>query len=290
MPDIYVFSKSVYGIKLEDQYWGLYLVAVLIGFAVVWKKYGAGRILPLYGVFSFFPFFASPLFYLTAPLFRETYKYEELSHAWLYPVLLPLIFAMIPDLVMKCSGEDKKKNLRVLAGIVIVFFIALCWAGDPMILGLPEEKTEDVFFASDEKKAYDMILEDAQLSGIEQPVIWADAAFMAKSRIYDIRILPLYGKDITEHPEKYSPELVSLKETFDLFEEKADHVKGKEDQIGAVANALNLYEGIWCDYVVIDDPALMGADVDSDSIFEQLGYVTVGDSGGSLIYRRTGDL
>ncbi len=290
MPDIYVFSKAVYNIRLEDQYWGLYLVSILICCALVRKDRRVSYLMPVYGVLSFFPFFASPLFRLLAGFFAESYKYEELSHIWLYPVFIPLALSaavsMTAGAASEGTGGGKGSRRAGTAGVIMAIVIAVCWAGDPVIFDMGAQGTCEGFFSESQKAAYELILSDSESRGIAEPVIWGDAALMAKSRIYDTRLLPLYGKDITEHPEKYSDELTSLKETYDMFEAKADHINGKEDQIAALANAFNVFEGVWCDYVVIADPVQQGADVDADAIFAQLGYEVTGSAGGLLVYRR----
>ncbi|MBR4759705.1 MAG: hypothetical protein IK078_06120 [Lachnospiraceae bacterium] len=326
------FAKAIYGLKLDDQYWGLYLVSILILFycAFRWKSVGgdgqtarmmneknvgvtddrkvSSRLLFItatYCILSFFPFFLGKLYDLTAGIFPESYRYEELSHIWLYPLILPLALGIavsfaskVEDVQLsvkpdgKTDGKEKSLYDRLLPAFLIgILILVFCWAGNPLTIFRDAKETVKengygAFFTKEESGAFDLILSDADVIGAGDITIWGSREMMAKSRTYDARLMPVYGKDIVIHPEKYSQEIETFAANYDLYEAKADHVGSKADAIGVIANTPNLYEGVACDYVVIYDPASQGADVDADGIFSETGYRKVGQSGRYLIYSR----
>ncbi len=336
MPDRMEFAKAIYGLKLDDQYWGLYLVSILALFfcAFRWSEVVGGTgsanrsqqmmtgkktdaagdpkvsnsllfFTAAYCVAVFFPFFLGWLYDLTAGIFPDSYRYEELSHIWLYPLILPLalgttvVLACNPSAAAKPISEGEKKDGKgknlynrflpvFLAGVLL---LAFCWAGNPMsiVRDVKDAVTGNgsgLFFTKEEAGVFDLILSDTNTSGYSDATIWGSREMMAKSRSYDARLMPVYGKDIVIHPEKYSEEIETFAANYDLYEAKADHVGSKADAIGVIANTPNLYEGVACDYVVIYDPATQGADVDADAIFSETGYRKVGTVGQYLVYAR----
>lgn len=288
MPDIYVFAQIVRNIKLDDHYWGIYLLSVFLLFAAA---AGAGcfdqrqkkRFLffGLYGALTFFPFFFSGLYKIAAPLFTESYRYQELSHLWLYPVIIPLVLGTAAYILGKKQNAAWKT-----AAFVFCIILLFAWSSRPVSLSFNAKERTDGFFTQDQELAYDLILEDAESRGLYEIPFWAGRDMMAKSRLYDVRLMPIYGKDIDLHPEKYSEELCGLLENYDLYEAKADHIGSKEDQLGAIANCPNIYDSVYLEYVVITDPNAQGADIDADTIFNAMGYETVGQAGKYIVYHR----
>ena len=274
---------TVYFLKLEDKYWGLFLIGLVLLFALAKSRVKEAG--PLFVcAFAGYLLFLCPLTYRALSRFfvPET-RYELLSHIFLYPLILPLAAALGGSLIEKQSDSEKEKKMRgILYGafLLLLFFLS----GDFFVLSRGDF-TGQSFYDKDMKASYEAVLADAASSG-KEPVIWGPADWMAASRLYDGRLKPLYGKDITTDPEKYGDVKCQMRQGYDNFESPDAPLENREDQIGAIANFPNLYPDLQLSYVAVPDPADEGLSVDAQAIFCDVGYTFTGKYGGLLVFAR----
>jgi hypothetical protein len=200
-------------------------------------------------------------------------RYELVSHIWLFSLILPLASA----LVLSFAKEKKQKVFAALM-LAAVFFLA----GDFFLIPEAKQLGSSLSYGAYEE-SYKSILEDANSRG-QSPVIWGPSEWMAMSRVLSGEMIPVYGKDITSSPEKYSEQALSLKQGYDSYEDPNSPLENKDDQIGALGNLLLLYPETGCHYLAVTDPESLGLSFTAEEILGPLGYEKVTKAGDLVVF------
>lgn len=276
---------TLYFMKLEDKYWGLFLAALFLLCILGGRKSDRGRwyLTACYGMLAYLVFLCPLTYRLAVRLFPVLESYYELSHIWLVILILPLAFAAAWEWLSE-KDAGKEKIYLAVGGFLILLaagsFVYAAPQNRPACMGIYDEE---------QVTAYDMILQDARENGLEDDItLWGPFTFMAESRIYDQAFLPVYGKDIALDESGYSDIAKTLYHGFAAYEDENSLLINKDQQLWAIALFMNLYDEAACRYVVIIDPASQGSDVASAPIFEECKFVSVGQAGDLQIYRYTG--
>lgn len=278
-----------YFMRWEDKYWGLYLVALLF----LWletkesEEMSQSRlwVATLFGAVSYLVF-VCPLTYQAISLTGfDMDFYYVLSHIWLLLFFLPMavLFAF------RCM-EDKGKKLSVRQiTFLLGFLLILVTIGDFAYLKMDKKPSVLGVYQPDEVGAYELVLQDAGLHGYEEDMtIWGPYDWMAKSRIYDTRLTPIYGKDIANEDAPYDPRLKTLYVGYTGYEAQDSLTINKDQQLSAIAYFMDAFLEAPCRYVAVFDPKVQGSDVDAKVIFENYGYEMVGQAGSMQVYRFLG--
>lgn len=277
---------TLYFMKLEDKYWGVFLAALALLFVLESAADGKKRLrtAACYGILAYL-IFLCPLTYrlLTEEILQEE-LYYELSHIWLVIVLVPLAFAAAWEALSQKGGRRKEKLYLAVGGFLILFF-----AGEAAYTGLSQRPDVYGIYDSEQVQVYDMILQDAQTTGCQDDItLWGPFWLMAKSRVYDTAFLPVYGKDIAQDESGYSDIAKTLYHGYTSYEDEESLVINKDQQLWALALFMNLYDEAACRYVVVIDPASQGSDVDARPIFAECKFEMVGQAGNLQVYRYDG--
>ncbi len=278
----------LYFLRWEDKYWGLFLAALLFLAAVALAKRpdpesgesGLKRgllALSICGLLSYLITICPLTYSLLQKAGITDGEYEHLFHLWQYPVILPLSGSFV--LLLACR-EGEKKRYAMMAGLLFCLFLL---SGDLIFTGFESEKVAVKLTEKECRESYDLVLRDAASRG-EKATVWGPAFWMAESRMYDSDLYPVYGKDTEQRPEYYGQELLTMKQGFDRYEDPESPLVNMEDQLGAIANTLNLYPDQDCRYVAVFSAEARGGSADTDAIFESCGYEAVGATDKLRIY------
>lgn len=278
---------TLYFMKLEDKYWGLFLAALLL--LCIWggrqREKRRWYLTACYGMLSYLVFLCPLTYRLVAKLFPALEScYYELGHIWLVIGILPLVFTATWEWLDGKQNARKEQLYLAVGG-----FLILLAAGE-FAYFQPMQRPERLgIYEAAQTQAYDMILADAQKNGMEHDIsLWGPFDFMAGSRVYDASFLPVYGKDIAVDESGYHDIARTLYHGYTSYEDEDSLLINKDQQLWAIALFMNLYDEAACRYVVILDPASQGSDVDADPIFAECKFVSVGQAGDYRIYRYTG--
>lgn len=290
---------TLYFMRLEDKYWGVFLLAVFVLFylgkketkGLLWVTLVAACIcicpLTAYGITLLFPSLES---------------YYPLWH-------------MVPSGVVVCAAltilkeqwcESKKRAAFFLTGAFVILF----FAGEFAYTSADAWNDDTSFTGKEQAQVYDLILSDMEKQGKEEASLWGPQKVMADSRVYSAVLYPVYGKDIGSEAAVYSDSLMSMYQGYTTFEAVEGPAENMEEQVMAIANCLNVFTDVSCDYVVMIKPAekvenwesetqegtaaaqkeqelvQKVLDIDPVWIFEQLGYVYVGETDSLQVFRR----
>lgn len=280
--------------KLEDKYWGIFLVALFFLYLLrTEKKTEAGAakkalFLAIYGLVSYLAFLC-PLTYKAVLRFAPALAdYYPLSHIQL---AVPVMVLAGATALLLSEKEGKKRAV----GLLIGFALLLAAAGDFAYLE-PEPSTWSAVSDTEEAQAFDMMLVHAKENGEEGKLrIWGMEPLMAKSRIYDAAFQPLYGKDIAQNPEKYSQELQLMYQNYASYDNDNVTSINIGDQMDAIAGFPHLYQETDCDYLILYVPKHHYADYEKffgEQEFDvkkrvcDLGYDAVGETEHLLLFYR----
>lgn len=280
--------------KLEDKYWGIFLVALFFLY-LLWteKKTEAGAtkkalFLAVYGLASYLVFLC-PLTYKAVLRFAPSLAdYYPLSHIQL---AVPVMVLAGATALLLAAKEGKKRA----AGLLIGFALLLAAAGDFAYLE-PAPSSWSAVSEREEAEVFDMMLAHAKENGEEGKLrIWGMEPLMAKSRIYDAAFQPLYGKDIAQNPGKYSQELQLMYQNYASYDNENVTSINIGDQMDAIAGFPHLYPETDCDYLILYVPKYHYADY--EEFFGEkgfnvkkrvcpLGYESVGKTEHLLVFYR----
>ena len=283
--------------KLEDKYWGIFLAALFfLGvYAMYVKKQGEPKrwpvFLALYGVISYL-IFLCPLTYQAVQRFAPSLSgYYELSHVQLVVPVMVIAGVTAFHLAEK-QGREK-------AVCLMIGFAALLMVTGDFAYVDPEPSGWEAICDDEEKKAFDLILAHAEKVGADEKAhIWGMEKLMAKSRLYDDVLCPLYGKDIAAHPEKYSEALQMMYKGYSSYEIGTGTSINIGDQLDVIACLPGLYPEVECEYLILYDPKMQYDDFaeffgedgfDAVGRVCDLGYEAVGRTEKLLLfYKRKG--
>ena len=280
--------------KLEDKYWGIFLVSLFFLYLLWMEKKveeNAAKkmlFLSVYGLTSYL-LFLCPLTYKAVLRFGPSLAdYYPLSHIQLSAAVMMLAGTAA---LLLASREGKKRAAGLLLGLALL----LVSAGDFAYLD-PEPSTWRAVSDKEEAQAFDRMLVHAKENGEEGKLrIWGMEPLMAKSRLYDPAFQPLYGKDIADHPEKYSQELLLMYQNYASYDNENVTSINIGDQMDALAGFPNLYPEISCDYLILYAPEYHYADYheffgqqafDVEERICALGYEPIGRTEHLLLFYR----
>lgn len=266
---------TLYFMRMEDKYWGLFLMGLAVLFGLRRKE--TGRLLALSLLLSLICICPVTAYGLSAvfPFLGEYYRLWHLVPAGV------VVCAALTLLYSLLSGEGRRQAVYALGVFAILFF-----AGEFAYTSRDAFNNDRTFLGKEESGAYELVLRDMKEQGKETACLWGPYKVMADCRIYSPAFLPVYGKDIAMEESEYSDTLKSMYEGYTRLEEGDPAADNRDEQIMAVANCLNVFPEIPCDYVIMADPKTAGGDVDCVWIFEALGYVYVGEADTLQIFRR----
>lgn len=259
--------------KLEDKYWGIFLAALLFLY-VLWmvsrEKQASKKwafFLAIYGIVSYL-LFLCPLTYKAVQRFVPALSgYYELSHV---QMMVPVLVLAAVSALELAGKEEGKRAMYLMVGFIFLFMAA----GDISYI-TPEPTGWGAVCSKEEAQALDMILLHAEENGEEGKIrIWGMEELMAKSRLYDADFQPVYGKDIAEKPEKYSPSQQSMYQAYSSYDTENGTSINIGDQLDALAGLPYLLSDTDCEYVIFYDPQLQFEDY--EEFFGESGFDAVG--------------
>lgn len=266
---------TIYFMRLEDKYWGLFLVGLFVLFYA--QKKAFNRLLYLALVACGICLCPLTAYFLT-DVFKIVSNYYYLFHIIPAGVVVCTAIALIWEKFY----NEKRACFILFCGV----FILLFFAGEFSYTSANGFNNDMTFLGKEEVAVYELMLEDMREQGKEEAYLWGPYKVMADSRIYSAKFLPIYGKDITEEDAGYSPTLFSMYQGYSSFEAVDSNLANKEEQVMAIANCLNVYSEIVCDYVIVQNPKVLGSEAEPIWIFEELGYVYVGEAESLQVFRR----
>lgn len=266
---------TIYFMRLEDKYWGVFLVGLFVLFYL--QKKEINRLLFL-SLLTCVICLCPPIAYFLTDVIKLVPEYYYLFHMIPTGVVVCTVIALI----WEQFWDEKRSRFILLAGV----FLLLFFAGEFAYTSANRFNNDQTFLGKEEAAVYELMLADMEEQGKEEAYLWGPYKVMADSRIYSAKFLPIYGKDITKEEAGYSPTLLSMYQGYSSFEAPDSNLANKKEQVMAIANCLNVYPEIVCDYVIVQNPKELGADVDPIWIFEELGYVYVGEAESFQVFRR----
>ncbi|MBO6015089.1 MAG: hypothetical protein J6P60_00685 [Lachnospiraceae bacterium] len=266
---------TLYFMRLEDKYWGLFLGGLFVLFLLRARE--TGRLLVTACVTALVCICPITAYVLLRVLPSGTEYYR----LWAITPALVVICAAL-TLLYERIGKKRRDKFLFVSGVFVILFLA----GEFAYTSGDARTDDPTRIGRDKAGAYELMLSDMRQQGKETAFLWGPYRVMADSRIYDTSLRPIYGKDIEKENGAYDQTLMSLYQGYENFAAEDAPTDNKEEQVMAIANALNVFPEITCDYVVMIDPKTQGTDVDPIWIFEALGYVYVGESGMYQVYRR----
>lgn len=286
-----------YFMNLEDKYWGLFLISLIVLFFFLGKKKG---FLLGYGMLSYF-FLLCPLaVFFLVKWFPALSVYYPVR--WLCQVPLFLCIAAVLVFERADKGQDWKKTF----GAVVLLFLMVFFSGTPVFM---EENTiwsHETGLEAEYVEIYDMLLADMEGRDLEKAYVWGPKEWMKDCRVYSADFYPVYGKDIWEeqaalgYEASYSDTQRMLYEFYTTYESVQGPLSNKWQQVEVLADTLNLNGDVACDYVVmhrgINHWKERGSkvkkleNVDVEGTFTSRNYEEVGKTENYYVfYRRAGE-
>lgn len=288
----------LYYMQLEDKYWGLFLVALFLLFAVAADRKGdkAERQSRRYGFTALYGFvayllFLCPLTYMAVTRIAPGLSgYYELSH-------IELVVPVIALAATIGAEEARRQGKEKFRFFLIGFFVILIFAGDFVYMPTYTSETRANAFEEEQKQAYEMLLAHGRQRKDDSLRLWAMEDFMAGSRLYDDTFCPIYGKDMGQKPENYGESLRNMYAAYSAYDSENSTVVNIKEQLDAVGSFPYLFPETEVEYVVVYNPVSQFVDYaaqvgDKDykpaENFAGLGYETIGETENYLLFYRTG--
>lgn len=275
---------TLYFMKLEDKYWGLFLIGLCLLIYISCDKDSRERAEGKYtglmwiGLITSLICICPVTAYVLLSISPVFYEYYMLWHI----VPAGVIVCVAAVYVLGKFKENRVNSLVCMAA----FFLILFFAGDFVYTSETLWDDEVVYSEAEEAQVFKLLEKDMEEQGKEQAYLWGPYKIMADSRTYSAKYLPVYGKDIAEPEGVYSDTLRSMYNGYTAYEAKDSPLDNKEEQVMAIANCLNVFPEINCDYVIMQHPKVQGSGVDPVWIFEELGYAFVGETDTLQVFRR----
>lgn len=266
---------TLYFMRLEDKYWGLFLIGLFVLFYLRRKE---TKGLLIFACAASLVCICPLTAYGLAKLLPAADEYYRLWH--IVPAGAVVCAAL--TLLFELLGQDRRRQVLFALGVSALLF----FAGEFAYTSQDAWIDDATHLGREEAAVYELLLADMQKEGKETAYFWGPQKVMADSRIYSAAFRPIYGKDIAAEDSDYSNERKSMYQGYEAYAAPDSPIDNKEEQVMAIANCLNVFPEITCDYVVLVNPAAQGADVDPVWIFERLGYAYVGETETFQIFRR----
>lgn len=289
----------LYYMKLEDKYWGLFLVALFLLFSVALAKSGEERknywFIAVYGLSAYLLFICPLTYRILIKIAPELSGYYELSHIEL---AVPVIAFAATIAAKKAWEQGKDKFGCFMIGMFLILFLA----GDFVYLPTYKSEVRANRF-QEEGEAFGILLAHAESRGDETIRLWAMDDFMAQSRLYQEDFRPVYGKDMEAHPENYSESLRNLHMAYNSYDSEKTNVVNLKEQLDALGSFPFLYPDVECEYFVIYNPEVQFSDEEAAAEYEKyvavndydprknisgLGYEFIGETESYLLFYRAG--
>ncbi len=277
--------------RLEDKYWGLFLVALFFLFLYAQnRKQEKGTqtflLLSVYGLVAYLLFLCPWIYEWITKLVPVLSDYYTVSHVQL---VVPVLSIAGATALLLAENEGKGKRISLLIGLTALLY----FAGDFAYLPSQEDGWK-AKASSQEVEIFDLILEHAHQRGEEgKAYIWGMEEIMAKCRLYDAMLCPVYGKDIATVPEKYNEAQNMLYQGYARYDISGGTAINVSDQFDALALLPYQYEQEPCEYVILYDPKTQFEDYkeyfkkkefDAVGHFSALGYEHVGSTKTMLLF------
>lgn len=266
----------LYFMRWEDKYWGLFLISLFLLFCLGSAKKEMLR-LSVYGILSYLVFLCPLTYKVFEKLTKNGDEYYRVSYLWLSVFVLGLAVTT----GFSFFKEDKKRKIIYIVSLLVL--LVLC--GDFAFFHMGKITFGKGLFVKAERECYELVLNDAKAKTDNEIYIWGPSDWMAKSRVYNPDIKPIYGKDIADHPDRYIPEYQMMYQGYASYEDENSLLINKDQQLEAIANTLHLFENVPVDYVVVIDPKSQGTEFDAVQIFTEQQYEYIGKSGNYMIFR-----
>lgn len=287
-----------YFMKLEEKYWGLFFISLLVLFFFLdWKK----RKIISYGIVSY-AFFLFPLtIYAMVKFFPGLILYYPIR--WICQMLLFICLAITTIIVSLIEKGQKKEAIVLFGAFICLIFLS----GVPVFLADNDVINHESGLEQDFIKGYHIMAEDMNKNNLEQAYIWGPKEWMSQSRIYNTNLRPIYGKDIWDDSpllvkSQYEEEREKLYQFYSYYEAEDSPVVNKEEQLNALIGALLIYSDIPCDYIAVfksnqywlekqedekDKEEVIETVKEPDviDVFTRNGYEFVGEAGNLFIFR-----
>ena len=266
---------TLYFMRLEDKYWGLLIIGLFVLFYLRRKE---TKGLLIFACAASLVCICPPTAYGLSKFLPAADEYYRLWHI----VPAGVVVCVALTLLFELLGQDRKRQVLFALGV----FALLFFAGEFAYTSQDAWNDDTTHLGREETAVYELLLADMQKQGMETAYLWGPQKVMADSRIYSVALRPIYGKDIASEESDYSNEQKSMYQGYETYAAPDSPIDNKEEQVMAIANCLNVFPEITCDYVVLVNPAAQGSDVDPVWIFERLGYAYVGETETFQIFRR----
>lgn len=242
-----------YFMTLEDKYWGLFLVAlVVLLFLACRKRY----FLASYGMLAY----ALLLCPAAVLCITRAFPYLESYYPIRWLCQTPVYICIAMTLVIE--NVKKEQDNKHLAGACLLLVLMLCLAGSPVFLQKVSDTAEQSAGSEEEAyssfvEVYELLLQDMEKRGMERAFIWGPTKWMQHARVYSAQFYPVYGKDMWDAAAgqglnaSYSNDLKRLYEFYSMYEAVDGALENKEQQVEVLADAPNTVSEIECDYVVV---------------------------------------
>lgn len=291
---------TLYFMRYEDKYWGIFLLALFLLF--YFRKKETKGIFWMALVLSCICICPLTAYGITL-LVPSLENYYSLWH-------------IVPSAVVVCVTlvilHEKWCDTSVRNVVFVLFvFVLFFFAGEFAYTSADAWNDDSSFVGKEQVQVYDMILADMEKQEKENVSLWGPQKLMADSRVYSGLLRPIYGKDISDGTGLYGDSLMGMYQGYSTYEAVEGPAENMEEQVMAIANCLNVFEDVSCDYVVIIKPAHkvegwesemanmsekkqkkqqelvnIVLEIDTLWIFEQLGYEYVGETTSLQVFRR----
>lgn len=291
---------TLYFMRLEDKYWGVFLLALFLLFYM--KKKETQGLLWMTFVLSVICICPLTAYGITM-LVPSLENYYSLWH-------------IVPSAVVVCTAltifkenwcDTKFRSVIFALGVFAILF----FSGEFAYTSADVWNDDCSFVGKEQEQVYNLILEDMEKQGKNDVSLWGPQKLMADSRVYSAQLCPIYGKDIGGGIGVYGDSLMGMYQGYTTYEGVEGPAENMEEQVMAIANCLNVFTEVTCDYVVMIKPAhkvenwepkieemtdkeiaknqelvQKVLDIDTVWIFERLGYEYVGETDSLQVFRR----
>nr|MBQ8252744.1 hypothetical protein [Lachnospiraceae bacterium] len=281
--------------RVEDKYWGLFLAALVFMLILFLYQRQQGKrealkylFLTIYGAAAYALFLCPPFYRFVTTYIPELSGYYEVSHA---QVVVPVLAVAATAALILAYREGRKKALYLGIGFLALLFVS----GDFVYLPA-ETPAYSAECSKEEKEVLELMLGHAEMRGEEGKIcFWGMEELMAKSRLYDSSFQPVYGKDISTAPEKYSENQQIMYQGYRSYDVPTGSAVNISEQLDVLSGPPHLFAEPDCDYVILYDPQKQFADYeeyygeeDFDAVgyFCAYGYEYVGRTENRLVFYR----
>ncbi|MBD5544059.1 MAG: hypothetical protein HDR01_07460 [Lachnospiraceae bacterium] len=237
-----------YFMNLEDKYWGLFLISLVVLFFLLTRK--KGFVLG-YGMLSYFFLLCPASVFFLVTWFPGLSLYYPIR--WLCQIPLFLCIGAVLVMERVKQEQDWKKTLGAAGLLVLMLFLS----GTPVFLEENPAWSHDSGLEEEYVETYDLLLADMERRGLEKAYVWGPKDWMKDCRVYSADFYPIYGKDLWDqqaalgYEASYDDTLRMLYEFYTTYESVQGPLANKWQQVEVLADTLNANSNVACDYVVM---------------------------------------